>query len=746
MFFDVKALVAVVFTAGVSCAHADVKSAEFRPGDETDGPAVKSDVGKSAKYVTPERLRLPYISHYRIEPQVTTRKTVRIGYYVTDWDHKKVRFGDDTERFDVTLRWSRADDCRKWKTLVQKGVPSGDGVFRLGRMAAGDYIISLKCRDANGRESRTLWAEFSCVKPETLQIADRQICNLARKDLAAFGVTSEPPGSYAFVKVDIGALAVPTNMGGFCRIRNAKKDSELASNVTAVVDAYVKTAAARREIARYPDGYVVFVPARGGEFLFRGYRYSRFVPGAKYDAAAEESRAAANSEGFNRLFAEMAASGKRLIRLPKGIYRLSAAGRVEIPSGLTVDLNGATLKVNGAAGRKSGVIVMDGVSDAVLRNGTVEGNLFEYDFEKSPLPAGWQGKNPEHNFCVRILGASKRCVIEDIRFRYTVASAVNCGLPDAPGEYPWTKDGLLWHLRYPHMTSAPRVADWTPDGEGRFRSPVLDLKGLAGQRWLTVARCLGYQGVATKSWYLGIEFLDADKKLLRSETAFQYHRILVPEGAKFYRISIETPTVEEAVNSGLSVYWMRLPENCIVRRCSFSWCRTCGLGEHAMYNWLMEDLAFDHCGDESCQCAYDAEDGWDLMQNATFRNIRCRDNPNGDFTICCGHDFVFENCDMSIWIAERGQSTLLRNNTFRRATFDCTWKTRTMYTRFENNRFVDSLYLGTDPFTARLKTIDWEITLTDTELKGTPGKPLRLWVRKTGRLRNCPTENVVLGR
>ena len=134
------------------------------------------------------------------------------------------------------------------------------------------------------------------------------------------------------------------------------------------------------------------------------------------------------------------------------------------------------------------------------------------------------------------------------------------------------------------------------------------------------------------------------------------------------------------------------------------------------------------------------------MQNATFRNIRCRDNPNGDFTICCGHDFVFENCDMSIWVAERGQSTLLRNNTFRRATFDCTWKNKTMYTRFENNRFVDSLYLGTDPFTARLKTIDWEITLTDTKLKGTPERPLHLWVRKTGRLRDCSTENIVKGR
>ena len=739
-----RLLVAAV--ACVSCTLGAAEKAAFVPGNETDKTAGNQAVVTEAKYVTPERLRFPYLSHYRIEPRVTTKDAVRIAYYVTDWDHRKVRFGDTSERFDVTLRYSRAEDRQNWKTLEQKGVPSGDGAFELGRLPVGDYILSLVCRDRRGLVSRTLWAEFSCVTPESLTVDAKEISAVTAEELAQAGVTAEEPGRYAFVKVEIGDINVPTNMGQYCGFYNKKKAPEIASNLYAKVDACVASAAGKKAVADHPDGYVVFVPARNGEFLFRAYRYSRFVAGAQYDAAKEESLAAANSDGLSRLFADKTAKGFRVVRLPKGVYRLSAAKSVRIPSNLTVDLNGATLKVNGAAGKKSGVIVMDGVNDAVLCNGTVEGNLFEYDFDKSPLPNGWQGKNPEHNFCVRILSAAQRCRIEGVNFRYTVASAVNCDLPDAPGEYAWAKDGLLWHLLYPHMTSAPLVKDWTSDGEGRFKSPDLELKGLADFRWMTVARCLGYQGVVTKSWYYGIEFLDAEKKLLRAETAFQYHRILVPQGARYFRISIETPTVEEAIHSDLSAYWMRVPENCFVRNCSFSWCRTCGLGEHAMYNWLMEGLSFDHCGDESCQCAYDAEDGWDLMQNATFRNIRCHDNPNGDFTICCGHDFVFENCDMGIWVAERGQSTLLRNNTFRRATFDCTWKNKTMYTRFENNRFVDSLYLGTDPFTARLKTIDWEITLTDTELKGTPEKPLHLWVRKTGRLRNCPTENIVKGR
>ncbi len=150
----------------------------------------------------------------------------------------------------------------------------------------------------------------------------------------------------------------------------------------------------------------------------------------------------------------------------------------------------------------------------------------------------------------------------------------------------------------------------------------------------------------------------------------------------------------------------------------------------------MENLEFTRCGDESCRCAYDAEDGWDGQQNATFRNIRCHDNPNGDFTICCGHDFVFDGCNMRMWVMARGQSTLFRGCTFPSADFDCTWKTRTMYSRFENCRFLNGLSLGTDE-TAERKDLDWEIVLTDTELKGTPEKPFKLKLGKTGRLRNC---------
>ena len=695
-------------------------------------------------YETPERLRFPYISHYRVKPQVTTGEKVTIGYYVTDWDHRKVRFGDTSERFDVTLAWSPADDCERWTTLEQKDVPSGDGEFDLGTFKPGEYIVSLKCRDRRGLESRTLWMDFLCVTPESLVIPANEIATPSAADLAAAGIRIEAEDYYGYVPVEIGKMRIPTNYKTLGEFEKTGEDEKVAQEIAAKIDAFIATDEGQAAIARHSEGYTVFIPAQEGEYIFRAHRHCRLVPGAKYDADAEEARALATSDALEAYFNKLADAGFRKVVLPKGTYRLSCRRTVNLPGRFTVDLNGSVLKMNRFCGLDALALAMCDVSDAHVTNGTLEGNLYEFDFRNCGE------ENPEHVSFFRMHGDCRRCSFSKVSFRYTTGGCWNCSSADKkpfwhPGAFKWELQAYEGKAKGKGKGKAKgkgRRLEWEPDGEGRFKSPYLTMGGLASNRYMTVAKFLGYQGVATKSWYYGIEFFDAEKRLLRAETGYQYHHVLVPKSAHFFRVSLELENLADTEKLRVKAYWLRAASGGEMRDCTFDRCRTCAFGTYQSYNMLFENLEIRKSGDESCMCAFDAEDGWDGMQNITFRNIRCADNPNGDFKVLCGHDFTFEKCRMRIWLAPRAQSTLLRDCDFDCARLDCTWKTRGMYTRAENCRFGSQLILGMDE-NRRRKDFDWEIVLDNAELKGTPEKPFDLSLRQTGRLRNCRLENIM---
>ena len=113
------------------------------PGEFTDPTNLRraAEGGSGDGYVAPEHLRFPYISTYYVEPTVTTKQRVSIPFYVTDWDHSKVRFLDDSFRFTVRCTWIGPNG--KAHETEQRRVPSGDGAFDLGRLPAGEYDVAV---------------------------------------------------------------------------------------------------------------------------------------------------------------------------------------------------------------------------------------------------------------------------------------------------------------------------------------------------------------------------------------------------------------------------------------------------------------------------------------------------------------------------------------------------------------------------------------------------------------------------
>ena len=60
------------------------------PG-QAEGTAIGP--AEARRRATHQSLRYPFVMCYYVEPTVVQGETVRISYYVTDWEHSKVRFG-----------------------------------------------------------------------------------------------------------------------------------------------------------------------------------------------------------------------------------------------------------------------------------------------------------------------------------------------------------------------------------------------------------------------------------------------------------------------------------------------------------------------------------------------------------------------------------------------------------------------------------------------------------------------------
>ena len=741
-------------------AFAQENSILALPG-QAEGTAI--DLAETRRGATHKALRYPFIMCYYVEPTVVQGETARIAYYVTDWEHSKVRSGDTSKRFDVSLEWSV--DGREWKKAVQKDVASGDGAFDLLNLPRADYVFRLLARDDKGRPSRTVWGEFRVRTKGELEIKPSEIVRPTIADLAARGIVIEAEDFYAIHPVDLGEIVPMRSYRDEITYNNPNRAADkkaLDAAIAAKVDAAIASEEGRRLVADHAEGYVVFAPAKDGHFIYRSKDFRKVVLGARHDAAALERRAATNSVALTAYLAGLASNGVRKVVLPKATIRLSATQMMLLPPRLTLDLGGGKLKVNASSALGGTPIRLFRTEDAHLVNGTLEGQYFEYDYENCG------SKNPEHVGLASMEGDARHCSFENLDVRYTVGAGTRfkpAWLKD-PYARPqfevreWAMQNTILGFDVPKPPIDPAPGeDWEPGlltakgevadgGEGCFTSPFRKLGTLKRERFLTVSRFLGYRGMSTLSDYFSIAFYDAERRFISGEIGFQYHRIFVPQGATFARISIEVENIAKARACDLKAFMLYTPFDCVWRNVRYSYCRTTGLGIEDGFNMLFEDIDFSRCGDESCRCASDAEDGWDAMQNMTFRRVTCHDNPNGDFTVCCGHSFVYEDCDMGFWVLQRVHSAVFRRCRIKGGTWDCLTLTRDGYKRFEDNTYdCKSICIGTPANLVLSKKVepDWELVLDGGVFKGkSADEPMTVTAGQTGRFRACTFENCIL--
>ncbi len=177
------------------------------------------------------------------------------------------------------------------------------------------------------------------------------------------------------------------------------------------------------------------------------------------------------------------------------------------------------------------------------------------------------------------------------------------------------------------------------------------------------------------------------------------------------------------------MHFFRYPWNCSIKNVRFERCRCVGLAPAAMRNMLIEGCEFTQSGENLAKCAFDAEDGWDMMQDVTIRNNNFFDNPNNELLTCAGHNFVIENNTANIYLWDRCNSPCVRGNKSGSATYRSGSRNRTGYGRYDGNDVKRSITLG-----ASSTPTGWDQVITD-DFIIEDGREFALNSSATGRFR-----------
>ena len=675
----------------LACAQALV------PGYLTDPTAVRGAVESDVSYQAPEAFKYPYISTYYVKPTVTPEEDVKVGIFVTDFESSKIRFLDDSHSFTAFLEYRLKGNASKTETL--KDLKSGDAEFDLGKLPVGEYEMRVWAVDGMGRESHRVIHDFRVVSAADLAIPEEKIYKMTAEDLEKYGIRNDG---------------------------DVEKIVYLETNGTSKV--------VKEKRAGSP-GYTVTVPLdpKTGKLPWQAWKKAKVVYDEGYDKAAVERTSVTNAVGIQKLLDEKSAAGFRKVVLLRGTYRISHKKSLSIPGCMTLDLGGATLKQNGFTGDRSCMVRLLGVTDAHLVGGTIEGDYWEHNYAGSKNNSEWPSG-------FEIGGSSQYCSVEGVKVvGITGYGGQNGVTPDAPGGISFFVEGL--------PAFAPGGLD---RGTGeidasdkyRFTTDFKDMKKIlgAGNRRLQVSRYLGYQGVATRSWQMTVAWYDAEKKFLSAETAWQYREMWIPEGAAFLRVSVEAESADAADKSALTLTAFRLPVNCIVTRCSFDNCRCVGYAASAMKNMLFEENIFTRSGESAACCAFDAEDGWDQMQDVYFLGNVFSDNPrNNSILTCAGHNFILEKNEGDIYLWGRTHSPCVRDNDVGQGTYRCDSRLRSGYGRFDGNTYAKGVNLGLNE--SKDRPDSWDYVLSGQAFDG--GKDsFTVDVGTAGRMVNCTFRNM----
>lgn len=402
-----------------------------------------------------------------------------------------------------------------------------------------------------------------------------------------------------------------------------------------------------------------------------------------YGISIDNTNPVETTVGLNQLIAWAVEQKYTKLILLNGIYANDENNTVllYLISDFTLDLNGSTFKMNPNGSDKAMQIRIKSCDNCHVINGIIEGDVDEHDYTGNTTGSEWV-----HG--VEIAGG-KYCSFKDLMVKNVTGYGTNTtfgdkgyGLRQLVGVGSWTLGDLIngelvdSNIRYSSVDFIPLVT-WRIDTNTKTADFHLD-------GYIMVGAYLGYQGNATGNWVYKASFYDKNKNFIEEIEGYAYRRMYFSEEAEYVKLTLlsaNTPSTD------IQIFTFDTPLNCVFKNIYHQNVRCVGMSPCSFVNLLVEDCTLDNCGYAKAGCAFDAEDGWDMMQDLTFRKNVFINNPSNNFLTCAGHNFIIENNEqIGMYFWERTRNYVVRNNIITNTTnYRYQSMTRTGYVRIYGN-------------------------------------------------------------
>ena len=349
--------------------------------------------------------------------------------------------------------------------------------------------------------------------------------------------------------------------------------------------------------------------------------------------------------GFNTFIKDLDSQYNYII-IPNGTYQMAYGETINIKDNLTLDLNNSTFTLQpGQAGDNNIQIQIRQCYDSHIINGTIEGDYETHDYSNSPNNSEWV-----HG--INLDGRSKYSSYENI----TVKNMTGYGSISGMGKDRNGAD-FCWATNY-------NISLVLNNDTSKIECPdFLDLTPfkVKGCKFFQIGYRLGYQGKPATSWYYDVQLFDENQVLVDSFIGHYYRRIYIPENVKYCKIN---SMPKDILKGGISMFAFKVPVNCEFRNVRHEMCRCVGCAPSAMESLRLIDCHFTQCGKSAAKCAFDSEDGWEMMHDFYMTGTVFENNFNNDFLTCAGMNYLLEKntFEGDIFMWARCQNYTIRDN------------------------------------------------------------------------------------
>lgn len=416
--------------------------------------------------------------------------------------------------------------------------------------------------------------------------------------------------------------------------------------------------------------------------------------------------------GLTTLFKEIRNNGYRKCILIKGIYRVNRAihkgnGRdsaINLPSGLTVDMNGSTFKMHPYDDREYGDVattsnVMVEIKDCIdthLINGILEGN---YEERKSLTWTDGSNaivnSNGEHDNTLYIRGG-----------RYN--SVENIKLTQTTGYSMCTSFGSLLYERADKNNPANGFLDGIGiddngneyEGENLCSTVLKDVTNFINEglnkRYISCSMLLGYCMPRGKHWDYKMSFYDENRNFIESFKVQQFRTCRIPLNCRYVRATFKC-TKQDIDHWGVVFHNRPAADYCDFKDIEAVDNRTC-IAPFQFNHLTIDNVNFTRSGQSITPLAIDLEDGWEEMQDFYLRNCKVKEKSGtGELVVCAGLNIQVENCsDFRADFRYRVNGLTVRNN--RNLVFGNIfgWMTGNTIRVYDNENMTFGYLSGTD--------------------------------------------------